>query len=194
MEATQTEAPYVTEWMKFYQSESNDPANPEARYTPRAAMVVEVRPNGFYDVLVVSSRADLRAGCENMERINDCRFYAEPTVLANRLGDGGWDWSKTGNKFICREVPEVVPREDAFAKVGNKGPAAPGVPQAAQPAPTPAQAPVTVPEPAAAPQARTVFPPPPPPEPGQEFPPIRKSTSTMRVNRKPGAPADPTDD
>lgn len=193
MEATQIEAPYVTEWMKFYQSESNDPANPQARYTPRAAMVIEKRPGGLFDVLVVSSRADERAGLQTLERVNDCRFYAEPTVLANRLGDGGWDWSKTGNKFVCREVPEVIPRDDAFARVGNTPPPAP-TPAAAPTTPSvPQAAPVPIP-PDSSPPGRTVFPPPPPPEPGQEFPPIRRSTSTMRMNRKPGAPADPSDE
>lgn len=187
-------APFVTEWMKFYESETTDPTNPEARYVPRAAMVAETRPDGFYDVLVVSTRADLKAGHELLRRVNNCRFYDSPTVLANRLGDGGWDWTQTGNKFICREAPEVVARNDPFARAGNRPPEAPAAPvmpaapqSPAQPQ-TPQAAPTPAPEPV--PQTRTVFPPPPPPEPGEEFPPIRRATSTMRVNRKPGAPKD----
>lgn len=184
--------PCVTEWMKFYESETTDPTNPQARYVPRAAMVAETRPDGFYDVLVVSTRADVHAGHELLRRVNNCRFYDSPTVLANRLGDGGWDWTQTGNKFVCREAPEVVARNDPFARAGNRGPETPAALETpsvreVEPQPVAVQA-ATAPTVESAPLTRTVYPPPAPPEPGQEFPPVRKSFSTLRVNRKSGAP------
>jgi hypothetical protein len=148
----ETRAPKVGDQVRYFSAEDRPNADVMDRFTPRLAFVSEVIGDR-YDVLVVASRSDSKAMLEPLRIERNCSFYAKKEVIGNRRGDGGWDWSATGQKFIAFEKPTVIPRE-AAPKAIAPVPVAPvgPAPVEAKPAKAIIQPPGFVPEPPPAPR------------------------------------------
>ena len=108
----ETKTPGVGTVVSYFSADSPEGADPMDRFEPRMAWVSEVRGDRF-DCLVVASRSDSKAMLEPLRIERNCSFLRAREVIGNRRGDGGWDWSVTGQKFIAEAKPTVIPRDKA---------------------------------------------------------------------------------
>lgn len=169
------------------------------RMKPRIATITDANPDGTYDVvyLLCTEEAAQDPGGANVARAKRCRLYDKPKVQGNRRGDHDqWDWTVTGERFICLTVPEIIPTERKPKAIatpprpqrefddGSKPKPAPVAPPAPEPSPDPE-------EPDEPQEATDAAPETVPSEPERARPPRPSRTnSTLRVNRKPDAPAE----